>query len=167
MAYSTTNDLLTGEVPLPAYLDPQKFVDDAADEIDSMIGFVYETPVDITEDPGNPVARPVRLLLKRISNFLASGRLLMAVETGSEVERIHQYGLYLVTQATAALVEIKEGKVVLEGVPADTDESDAITAPLQYNKDTESNVDAFYDRVVDPSYQFYTFPRNTNPESIN
>ncbi|HWI68184.1 MAG TPA: hypothetical protein VNS88_07365, partial [Nitrospiraceae bacterium] len=73
MGYSEVTDLLTGNVPTPAYLSPQKYVDDAADEIDSKIGFVYETPIDVTYSSSNPVTRPVRLLLKRINNFLASG----------------------------------------------------------------------------------------------
>jgi hypothetical protein len=41
MAYSAVTDLLTGDLPLPSYVSPVKFVDDAADEIDSKIGFLY------------------------------------------------------------------------------------------------------------------------------
>ena len=155
VAYSATTDLLTGDVPLPDYLNPQKFVDDAADEIDSKIGFIYQTPVNIADTVGNPVVRPVRLLLKRLNNFLASGRLLLAVATPDENERVHAYGLYLVQEATNTLNAIASGELPLTGAAVlEPDGETTITAPLQYNKDEESNVDAFYDRIANPDY-FY------------
>lgn len=161
MAYSEVADLLTGNIPTPEYLSPQKYVNDAADEIDSKIGFLYKTPVVITEEnpPGtpNPVVRPVRLLLKRLNNFLASGRLLMAASAGGEDDRVHAYGWSLVQDATLALMQISEGKIPLEGVePVDGDtDGVTITAPLIYNEDAESNVSAFYDRIVNPDFRYY------------
>lgn len=155
MAYSEVNDLLTGNVPTPAYLSPQKYVDDAADEIDSKIGFIYQTPVDVS---GSQVVRPAVLLLKRINNFLASGRLLMAVDAGGEDTQLHAYGLSLVKDATAALDQIASGAIALDGAPKiDTTEDARVTSPLIFNEDAESNVSAFYDRLANPNFT-YTSP---------
>lgn len=147
MAYCDTGDLLTGSIPTPAYLDPQKYVDDAADEIDSKIGFVYETPIDISDD--SEVIRPARLLLKRINVFLATGRLLMAVASPGEETSIHAYGKSLVDNATAATEAIFDGTILLDGAtdlhPA-TDSSHR--GPIIANKDASSAVDDFYDQLM-------------------
>lgn len=150
MAYSTTQDLLTGDLRLPDYISAQKFVDDAADEIDSRIGFMYATPVNIPNLLAVPRLRPVALLLKRLNTFLASGRLIMATDVSGEKGRVHNYGLTLVRDANLALDNIVAGKVPLNIPPADPDSPFASTGPSQYNKDPESNVDAFYDRIAAP-----------------
>ena len=155
MAYSEITDLLTGNVPTPAYLSPQKYVDDAADEIDSKIGFVYETPIDVTDSSSNPVSRPVRLLLKRINNFLASGRLLLAVDAGAETDRVHSYGLYLIQEAQMSLDLISSGKIDLEGAEVLPAEQATVTAPLIHNVDEESNVESFYDRIANPNFVYF------------
>ena len=155
MAYSEVTDLLTGNVPTPGYLSPQKYVDDAADEIDSKIGFIYETPIDVTDSSSNPVSRPVRLLLKRINNFLATGRLLLAVDAGAETDRVHAYGLYLLKEACESLELISAGKIELDGVTVVPVGESSVTAPLIYNKDPESNVEAFYDRIANPNYLYF------------
>lgn len=155
--YSAVGDLLTGNIPLPGYISAQKFVDDAGDEIDSKIGFIYKTPVDVSDTEANKTSRPARLLLKRISNFLASGRLLMAVDAGGENDQVHAYALKLVSDATAALDMIVSGKVVLDG--AEQEDTDAIqpTTPLINNLDAESNVEAFYDRIANPNFPIFGF----------
>lgn len=152
MPYSTTDDMLTGNIPAPAagLLSPAKFVNDAADEIDAAIGHIYQTPVDMTEEGG--VSRPARLVLKRISNFLASGRYMMAAAAGSQLTEIHAYALKLVEDATASLDAIARGDVVLEGAVRLGDQEESFTGPQIYNEDTESNVEAFYNRVANPNY---------------
>lgn len=156
VAYSSTNDLLTGNVPTPVSLDPQKFVDDAANEIDSKIGFIYETPVDMSLT--SPVSRPAMLLIQRISNFLASGRLLLAASAGQEDSQVHAYGWQLVKDATASLDAIAKGEIPLDGAPKLPVADQKVTAPLISNKDAESNVDAFYDRIANPNYQYLGVP---------
>lgn len=169
MAYSTTADLLTGDLPLPSYISPQKFVDDAADEIDSKIGFLYATPVNINAPS---VLTPVKKLLKRLNNFLATGRLLMAISASQEDERLHAYAYSLVADATASLAAIAAGEVPLDLPLADPDAADQpVTAPLHYNEDAESAVEAFYNRIANPLYIYPPFygqpnPRNTNSEIV-
>lgn len=154
--YSEESDLLIGDIPLPRGLRPQKYVDDATNEIDSFIGFIYQTPVDVTE--ASLVARPARLLLKRIANQLASGRLIMAQSTGSQRMELHAYGARLVNEATAVLRQIANGEILLPGaLPVDGVDEGNFTGPQIANLDPESNVEAFYNRIANPTY-FYGYP---------
>lgn len=168
MPYSEKDDLLVGDMPLPAGFRPQKYVDDAADEIDSIIGFQYVTPVDVSET--SLVVRPVRLLIKRIANLLATGRLIMATTVGRERQELHQYGYTLVREATAVLTQIANGEILLKGAALvdpleDTDKQ--FTGPQIANVDAESNVEAFYDRVASPAFSYgpgESYLRRFNPD---
>lgn len=164
VAYCAVSDLLLGKIPTPAALDPAKYVQDAADEIDSKIGHLYETPIDLTEllvpppvplvDGGLKVSRPTRLLLKRINAHLASGRLLLAVAAPEEQRQLHAYAWSLVKEATAALDLIAAGDISLDGVdPINTTEG-PVAKPLISNLDAESNVESFYDRIANPAYVY-------------
>lgn len=145
--YCLTTDLLTGNIPTPGYMSPQKFVDDAGDEIDSKIGFVYETPIDISDT--SEVVRPARLLLKRINVFLATGRLLMAAASAGEDTSLHAYAKKMVDDATTALDAIFAGEIPIEGaVLINPAEEDVTKAPLWSNPDIESAVDSFYEQLV-------------------
>lgn len=147
MPYADVTDLLTGNIPTPAYLDPSKFVSDAADEIDSQIGFIYETPIDTSDQ--SPVVRPAKLLLKRINVFLATGRLLMAAASSGEDKNLHAYAAKMVNDATAAIKAIVDGDVLLEGAIELQPSTDLEPkGPRWSNPDTESAVDAFYDGLV-------------------
>jgi len=153
VAYSAVSDLLTGNIPVSGPVDPDKYVSDAADEIDSKIGHIYETPIDVTE--GGPLSRPARLLLKRISNWLASGRLLMAAAAGSQKMELNAYANKLVSDATFALDQIASGDIILEGAPRrDGSEEPSSTGPQIHNLDPESNVEAFYNRIANPNYRY-------------
>lgn len=155
MAYSSTTDLLTGNIPPFVDGADEKYVNDAADEIDSAIGHIYQTPIDVTDVPENPVTRPARLLLKRISNWLASGRLMMAAAAGSQQQEVHQYALKLVNDATEALNAIASGDVPLAGAPRIGEVGEeSFTGPQIYNEDEESAVEAFYNRIANPRYNF-------------
>lgn len=147
MPYATSADLLTGNIPTPAYLDKDKFVADAADEIDSKIGFVYETPIDVSDT--SEVVRPAKLLLKRINVFLATGRLLMAAASAGEDKNLHAYANKMVNDALAALDAIFSGEIYIEGaVEINPPDADHVKGPRWYNPDVESAVDAFYENLV-------------------
>lgn len=161
MAYCTTDDLKLGNIPLPAYINTQKEVDDAADEIDSKIGYRYQTPVAVSM--GSPAVRPVILLLKRINASLASGRLLLAIASPEENKNLHAYAWSMIQEATAALNMIAQGEILLEGVPAVPGSEIAATTPLISNLDSESAVEAFYDRIANPNY---TWPATYYPGYI-
>ena len=145
-AYCEVVDLLIGDIPTPAYLDKQKFVDDAGDEIDSWLGARYVTPIVLQESL--PAQRPSFLMLKRINAHLASGRLLLSAATGGEDTDLHRYGWQLIQDALAALRSLVAGEPVLVGAqPADTSgmASSEGSIPLITNGDPYSQVDGFYE----------------------
>lgn len=150
MPYCGVVDLLIGDIATGGALDPTKYVSDAADEIDSKIGFRYVTPV-VT----NNVPRPVALLLKRLNAHLASGRLILAATISAEDERLNAYGENLVASVELSLLAIAEGEQVLPLTPINTDTVDptigtARPFALIKNEDPESNVSAFYNRIAMP-----------------
>jgi hypothetical protein len=156
--YCATTDLLTGDVPLSSRpnLDPVKFVADAADEIDSKIGFRYHTPID-TGDGSLP--RPVSLLLKRLNAHLASGRLIMASTINSQGTETHAYGVYLVREASRTINMIAEGELLLEGVELASGVS--VNNPAKVlisNLDAVSQVEAFYGAAASGSILPVGFP---------
>lgn len=150
--YCAVTDLLTGNIPTPSYLSPERFVNDAADEIDSRIGFVYVTRVDVSSN--SPVVKPAKLLLKRLNVFLATGRMLMAVDAGGEDDQLHAYALSLVQEANECIEYIVSGQIRLDGAPLVEGEAPTERGPMISNLDKESNVEAFYDRIANPNYRF-------------
>lgn len=150
-SYSSIDDLLTGEVPLPTYLNAQKIVDDATDEVDSYLGHLYVTPLDLSDT--SLIERHSRLLIKRVANFLASGRLLMSVAAPAEDNAVHAYGYSLVKQACDALQSISDGMVHLEGAIKKEVFATSHGGPLVGQEDAESSVAAFYSRVANPRYR--------------
>lgn len=156
--YCTTEDLLVGKIPLPGYLDPQKFVDDAGDEIDTKIGLLYKTPIDVSGT--SPVTRVVKLLLKRINAHLASGRLLLSVAAPEEQRQLHAYAWSLVKEANAALDLIASGEYPLDGAePVEGTDQVPVAMPMVANLDPESSVESFYDKIANPFFVFTTADR--------
>lgn len=145
-AYAVTADLLLGNVPVPA--DAQKYLDAAAEEIDSKIGFRYATPVVADTSPEQ---RPVGLLLKRINAWLATGRIVLAKDAAGEDDQLHQYGQYLVSEATKALDQIVDGSIVLPGVDLATIDASKVTGPAGVWGDEESLVEAFSTTFGNPN----------------
>lgn len=141
MAYSEAADMLLGEIPPPTSAVADKYVNDAADEIDSKLGLRYVTPISIDAEPKN---RASKLLLKRLNNWLASGRYVMAQSVTSELQQVHAYGAQLVRDATKALDAIVSGEYSLQGAQfLDTDDIGK-SGPVIFNLDAESGVESFY-----------------------
>lgn len=138
--YSTVEDLLTADVAFSRSLDKGKFVQDATDEIDSVIGSRYATPVNMSDS--GPVARHSRLLLKRINVHLSTGRMILAVASATEQSSVHAYGARLVRDAVVALNKIADGTVLLVGAPLVEGQIEGQAGPSAYQPD-ESAVDAF------------------------
>lgn len=150
--YSTEADIKLGSIPLPEYMDVNRQLQDAADEIDSFIGFLYETPINMQSD--SPVDRPARLLLKRISIALVTGRIVLEVASSSEDARLHAYGAKMVGEAHDALELIRNGSMILAGAVRRNTETTEPTGPMIANVDSASLVEEFYDR-----FSYVTAPR--------
>jgi hypothetical protein len=145
MAYSIADDLMLGDIPKP--VDAVKYVEDASDEIDSKLALRYQTPVVVADIPEN---RMTTLLLKRINNWLASGRLICAKAASAELPSVHAYGMNLIKDATAALDAIASGQMPLPGATLLDSTDIGRSGPIVSNLDPESNVEAFYAMTQNP-----------------
>ena len=162
MAYAEPDSALLGGVPGNPD-DLQKYFDDAADEIDATLGFVYETPITRSAEGGS-LPRPVELILARINRFLASGRYIMAVASAGEEGNVHAYGWSLVKEAQAALTGLASGANELDAIRL-PNPGTGRRRPAIANAEAQSNVDAFYGAFTgnqaNPGMMFDpTFPSN-------
>lgn len=157
MSYSTEEDLLLGDMVISPSLDRQKFINDASDEIDSKLGWLYELPLravsPATELPGYQL-----LTLKGINNKLASGRLILTLDISGEGTTLHAYGWQLIREAREELMVLANGEAALAAVrtgPDPTIGSDKIPAIRNY--DEESLLTA-YEYTVHRSDPFWVQP---------
>lgn len=162
--YCGLTDLLKGDLDLPRYMgDGSQFVNMAAEDIDSHLGHIYVTPIEVLDIPRN---RPTKLMLKRINRLLASGRMVLDLATAGESTDLHAYGRSLVKEAMDLLEKIASGEIVLAGASRIDEVVDPtgqhFTGPRITNEDSYSLVQAFYDRfnpnqpdVVSPIIETY------------
>lgn len=111
MAYSEVSDLMIGDTIIGGGVSKQAFINAAADEIDSKIGWLYVTPVAIPGSPALP--RHEVLLLKGINNKLATGRLILTLDIAGEGTTLHAYGARLVKEAMDELLLVANGTLDL------------------------------------------------------
>lgn len=151
MPYSEVADLLLGDITVGANLDPQKYVDEAALEIDSKLSQVYILPLE-ADDPDYPSIPQFTIdNLKKISNWLATGRILLAINATSGDDTENRYGLMLVRDAQAELDAYASGLSDLVGAkraPARNVGGDTYKGPTLVNADAASAVDTFYAGVM-------------------
>jgi hypothetical protein len=146
VAYSTVQDLMFGSVPLP--VDPERWITAADEEIDASIGRLYVTPISF---PGSTEARPAKLLIKKTSAMLATGRAIMAIDAGSQENNLHQYAAYLVREACKTIAAIASGEITLDAVQM-TNPEDTSSAPKIYNLDASSAVEDFFGNFQAPVF---------------
>lgn len=149
--YAAPEDLVLGSVPLPTDGSATKYLNDAADEIDSIIGARYAIPVVV--DTNQPDQKPVALILKKINAWLASGRLVMAADASGADDQIQQYGLYLVNEAYKTLQQIATGQLVLPGIALANPEAVKNTGPVAAFADSASLVEAHVEVFGNPAAQ--------------
>lgn len=156
MVYCTKDDLLTGDIPLAGkYGDGTSFVQLAAEEIDGQIGHLYVTPVVFDESTAalTALARPSKLLLKKINVLLASGRIVLDMAAGGEDDNLHAYGRAMWKEATDLLKQISLGQIVLAQAPLiDRVADDLNTGPSVVQEDPYSLVEGFYTRYSSSPY---------------
>lgn len=116
MGYCDTSDLLLGDAIVGPGNPLSKWVDRAAGEMDSKLGFRYVVPItpNPNSDPPFTELLPHEAgLLKQINSKLASGRFLMAQAQSGEFDTTHAYGRSLLTEALSELYCITNGEVDL------------------------------------------------------
>lgn len=157
--YSTVADLLLGDLPVPVEVGRQNFVNAAADEVDSILGVRYVTPIPMGDSP-EVVPRYARLLVKRAANHLASGRLILALAIGGEDSALHAYGYELVRGAMKWLEAIAEGAYDIPGATLNpVSDTVAPKGAKIGNLDASSGVENFYQTVMAP-------PLLVDPEQV-
>lgn len=137
MAYCEESDLMTGDLTIGPRVDKPSYIDGAADEMDVILGILYETPISV-----GGLSDSSAKLLKKINRFMASGRLIMALAAGGEDSELHAYGWSLVQQAQADLHCIANGSLKLEGATA-KDGALGARGPSIVNRDNESATEVF------------------------
>lgn len=150
-AYSLVSDLLIGDVQVGDFISPQKFVNDAAAEMDSRIGMLYTLPLPLASMPGF-----VQTLLQLINNRIASGRIIMAAAAASQSRELNAYGATLVADGYKDLKSILDGSIPLDGAGRRPDGNQSL-GPAVSSRDATSGVDAFEDYFFPPSPLFPPF----------
>ena len=163
MAYCQITDLLLGDMPVGT-TNKQTFVDSAADEIDSVIGYRYQTPVDVTG--GSPVSRPSKLCLKNINVWLATGRLVIAQAVGGEDNKLQEYGAYYLRTAMEWLQKIVDGSILIQGAPLAPGAADFSDGPVISNEDSVAMVGAFYNFAQPITGIYPPIPSTLNPAVV-
>jgi hypothetical protein len=149
--YSAKEDLLVGTDINWNDADKQVFLVDAANEIDSRLGFMYGTPLRFTKLDESGVTVPLpdnetspsKLLIQQVSNRLASGHLLMARAAASEDVVLNSYAVRLLRDAEMSICQILAGKPPLDADISDPDDGSNGRVPIVTNADSESYVSAY------------------------
>lgn len=149
MAYSSTEDLLVGDLAWSPRLPPSKFVDGAAEEIDTKLAVLYKLPLEKDGLPLSVNSWELRLL-KQINNKLASGRAIMAFSVSSEDTAVHAYGSSLVREALSELMLVANGELLLDAQRVDSTVTVSAMSrvPETINHDEESLLLGFENTVL-------------------
>lgn len=140
--YASTDDLLLGDM-LTRSEDALRFVNSAADEMDAVLGGLYELPIDLNVAPDHIVLR-----LRNINALMASGRFILAQAIHSEDNSLHSYGRSLLNEGRSMLEAIRSGAIQLTGIPKVAPQGGpegSGNAPVLLGGDTVSGVDTFYE----------------------
>lgn len=143
MAYCEVKDLLVkdnGMMFSPTF-DFQLFIMSAAEEMDGMMGEIYDLPLAGSVGGWTTLPLYQQLLLKQINVKLASGRILLTLNASGDTRALHVYGQRLIDEALAMLQPIINGDVVLDA-PGKNEEIRS-NSPLIAHHDTESLVDSW------------------------
>lgn len=139
--YSVPEDMLLGDIAVPATMDRSPYINDAFKEMNARLGLIYKLPLDDTELSERDIEQ-----LERISNLLASGRFVMAQAAGQEAAELHAYGRDLVREGREELGLILNGAIELDAPRLPTGEGPQ--GPSIANHDKTSAVDTFYDEFM-------------------
>lgn len=137
--------MLIGKLTVSPTTDKAAYVCAAFDEINSRIGYLYTLPIVVAN-----LEIQSQLVLKKINNFIASGRFIMAMAIGAEQQELHAYGASLVREGFAELALILDGSLPLIGAEASTG-TVGDRFPETVNHDAASAMYAFEDEFFNES----------------
>lgn len=140
--YCEEKDLLLGDMQVPRTVSKAEWIQSAADEMDAWIGQVYVIPIPL--DPMDSAHQADILLLKKINQFLATGRIIVASNAAHQDNRLHAYGQQLIDDARQELARITAGRTLLEAAEPLVQVEMRKSPLLITHRDETSYVDAFY-----------------------
>lgn len=145
MAYCDPEDLiLDRNIPVPAGSDLSHYITIASTHVDTELRGRYPTPIAVDQSkPGH--AQDVALL-RNVTAHLATGYFILAITSGRELSKIHEYGNWLITRAQQWLDDIKEGRLALLTVEPVDAAADGFMegAPLVSSGIGHSMVETYY-----------------------
>lgn len=116
MAYCAPEDLILDKaIPVPAGSDLSAYITTASTHIDTELRGRYATPLSV--DQSRPGHTQDTELLRNIAAHLATGYFILAVTSGRELNKVHQYGNWLIERAEKWIEQLREGDLVLLTVP--------------------------------------------------
>ena len=152
MAYCADTDLALGDIVLPTWLVKSQWIERAAEEIDSRLGFIYKVPLVSAGAPQTfaALATHEKALIKGINWKLATGRIILALDSGGEDVALHAYGRSLVLEAINDLMQVANGVVSFPDAALNVDSvtNGPNMTPSATNADEFSLVDAWSDTVI-------------------
>lgn len=163
MSYAVTTDVdqVIGKLPVASGVLRQGFLDSAEAIMNTSFIGIYEVPVEVLSSVATTVSGVTYNILNTIQKNLAGGNLLLSLTTSTENESVHDYGKYLVENASKMLEDIKTQVLILPGATLDTDKSDDVARPSQVHysapdgtdiaKDAGSYFNRPYDQVAEKS----------------
>lgn len=145
MAYCTPEDLILDKsIPVPAGSDLTNYINIASAHIDTELRGRYATPIVV--DQSRLGHDQDKALLRNIAAHLATGYFILAITSGRELAKIHDYGNWLISRAQEWLTQLRDGSLAL--ITADTGGADAPLpmdgAPLISQGISHSLVDSYY-----------------------
>lgn len=173
MAYCTSNDLFIDHQMYTDITEKDRYVQFAADSMDSKLGYIYVVPIATTGIPAHQST-----LLKTINAQLATGRLIMSRSSAHQESQVHAYALYLIRQAEMDLMAIANGNVDLTaprvngegdilGTLDDPATADALArTPSGWNPDATSPVTAFEKNIMSGSTESAYWVPGDNIEGL-
>jgi hypothetical protein len=140
--YITEDDVDFGEMVLPSYVNITEKIQEAANDMDAVIGKRYRLPLVLSDQ--DPEHKSTVLLLKKLNRFLTIGRVVIDAAIGSEDNNLQAYGNYHLRAAESELKAIADGRTDIPGQKLIGKGETRVTGPMITNRDRVSFVDAFY-----------------------
>ena len=130
-AETTDIDQVIGKLPVASGVLRQGFLDSAEAIIHTHLIGIYDVPVEVKSSVATTISGVTYNILNTVQKNLAAGNILLSLTTSTENESIHDYGRYLVENATKTLEDIKTQVLILPGATLDTNPSDDVARPVK------------------------------------
>lgn len=167
MPYCSPDDINVGNLMLPEGESRQPFIEEASDEMDGKLGWLYVTPIDL-----DSLKHYERMMLKTICRKIAGGRMITTMAMPDESGTLNALGARLLKEGLDELHMLASGDVPLSAARADLEGDGGPDAgghgatgartPSIFNTDSESLVGQF-EKAVYGSRRSYVVPGDQVP----